>query len=178
MPRPPPRFQTYAQQIADNAKSLAEGFLTRGANLVTGGTDNHIVLLDVTSFGLTGRQAESALLDAGVVTNRNSVPPDPNGAWYTSGVRLGTPALTTRGFGHDEFDRVAELIVDVLQNTQPGRPRRAGRRRRRTSWPTASPTRPRTPRRDARQAPALPGARADLIPAERRYSTSGRPEPP
>lgn len=113
-------FRAYAQQIADNAKSLAEGFLSRGAKLVTGGTDNHLVLLDVTSFGLTGRQAESALLDAGVVTNRNSVPADPNGAWYTSGVRLGTPALTTRGFGHDEFDRVAELIVHVLQNTQPG----------------------------------------------------------
>jgi len=115
-----PAFQTYAQNVADNAKSLAEGFLKRGAKLVTGGTDNHIVLLDVTSFGLTGRQAESALLDAGVVTNRNSVPADPNGAWYTSGVRLGTPALTTRGFGADEFDRVAELIVDVLASTEPG----------------------------------------------------------
>jgi glycine hydroxymethyltransferase len=113
-------FRTYAQNIADNAKSLADGFLSRGATLVTGGTDNHIVLLDVSSFGLTGRQAEFALLDAGVVTNRNSVPRDPNGAWYTSGIRLGTPALTTRGFGHDEFDRTAELIVQVLQNTQPG----------------------------------------------------------
>ena len=71
VPAPTPRT------IADNAKSLAEGFLTRGAKLVTGGTDNHIVLLDVSSFGLTGRQAESALLDAGVVTNRNSVPPTP-----------------------------------------------------------------------------------------------------
>jgi glycine hydroxymethyltransferase len=115
-----PEFRTYAQAIADNAQSLAAGFLSRGANLVTGGTDNHIVLLDVSSFGLTGRQAESALLDAGVVTNRNSVPQDPNGAWYTSGIRLGTPALTTRGFGHDEFDKVAELMVDVLSNTQPG----------------------------------------------------------
>jgi glycine hydroxymethyltransferase len=115
-----PSFQTYAQNIADNAKSLAEGFLTRGARLVTGGTDNHIVLLDVTSFGLTGRQAESALLDAGVVTNRNSVPADPNGAWYTSGIRFGTPALTTRGFGHDEFDAVAELVVGVLSATSPG----------------------------------------------------------
>ena len=121
-----PSFQTYAQQIADNAKSLAEGFNQRGATLVTGGTDNHIVLLDVTSFGLTGRQAESALLDAGVVTNRNSVPADPNGAWYTSGVRLGTPALTTRGFGHDEFDRVAELIVEVLQNTEAGTTKAGG----------------------------------------------------
>ena len=115
-----PAFQTYAQEVADNAKSLAEGFLSRGARLVTGGTDNHLVLLDVSGFGLTGRQAESALLDAGVVTNRNSIPADPNGAWYTSGIRLGTPALTTRGFGHDEFDRVADLIVEVLQSTQPG----------------------------------------------------------
>jgi glycine hydroxymethyltransferase len=115
-----PGFQDYAQQVADNATSLAEGFLTRGAKLVTGGTDNHLVLLDVSSFGLTGRQAESALLDAGVVTNRNSVPSDPNGAWYTSGIRFGTPALTSRGFGHDEFDTVAELVVDVLSNTEAG----------------------------------------------------------
>ena len=84
------------------------------------------MLVDVSSFGLTGRQAESALLDAGVVTNRNSVPRDPNGAWYTSGVRLGTPALTTRGFGHDEFDKVAELMVDVLANTQPGTTKAGG----------------------------------------------------
>ncbi len=112
-----PEFQEYAGRVASNAKSLAEGFLKRDANLVTGGTDNHIVLLDVSSFGLTGRQAESALLDSGVVTNRNSIPSDPNGAWYTSGVRLGTPALTTRGFGHDEFDRVAEIIVEVLSHT-------------------------------------------------------------
>jgi glycine hydroxymethyltransferase len=112
-----PAFRTYAQQVADNAKALAEGFLRRGARLVTGGTDNHIVLVDVTSFGLTGRQAESALLDAGVVTNRNAIPADPNGSWYTSGIRLGTPALTTRGFGTADFDRVAELIVDVLTGT-------------------------------------------------------------
>jgi glycine hydroxymethyltransferase len=115
-----PAFGVYAQQVADNAKALADGFLRRGARLVTGGTDNHIVLLDVTSFGLTGRQAESALLDSGVVTNRNAIPSDPNGAWYTSGIRFGTPALTTRGFGAADFDRVAELVVDVLKNTQPG----------------------------------------------------------
>jgi glycine hydroxymethyltransferase len=114
-----PQFASYAQAVADNAKALAEGFLRRDARLVTGGTDNHIVLLDVSGFGLTGRQAESALLDAGVVTNRNSVPADPNGAWYTSGIRLGTPALTSRGFGAGDFDRVAELIVDVLGSTTP-----------------------------------------------------------
>jgi glycine hydroxymethyltransferase len=112
-------FRAYAQAVADNAKVLADGLLRRGAKLVTGGTDNHLVLIDVTSFGLTGRQAESALLDAGIVTNRNAVPSDPNGAWYTSGVRIGTPALTTRGFGADEFDKVAELIVNVLQNSTP-----------------------------------------------------------
>ncbi len=113
-----PSFQAYAQRIADNAKAFAEGLLKRGASLVTGGTDNHLVLLDVQSYGLTGRQAESALLDSGVVTNRNAIPSDPNGAWYTSGIRFGTPALTTRGFGPEEFDRVAELVVEVLSNTQ------------------------------------------------------------
>ncbi len=112
-------FRTYARAVADNAQVLADGLLRRGATLVTGGTDNHLVLIDTTSFGLTGRQAESALLDAGIVTNRNSVPRDPNGAWYTSGVRIGTPALTSRGFGAAEFDTVAELIVDVLRGTTP-----------------------------------------------------------
>ncbi len=112
-----PSFQAYAQQVADNAQAFGEGLMRRGATLVTGGTDNHLVLLDVQSFGLTGRQAESALLDAGIVTNRNSIPADPNGAWYTSGIRFGTPALTTRGFGPAEFDRVAELVIEVLSNT-------------------------------------------------------------
>ena len=111
-------FRDYAQKVADNAQVLAEGLLKRGATLVTGGTDNHLVLIDTRSFGITGRQAESALLDAGIVTNRNSVPNDPNGAWYTTGVRVGTPALTSRGFGPSEFDQVAELIVNVLANTE------------------------------------------------------------
>src|SRR6266496_4461921 len=114
-----PSFQQYAQAVADNAVALADGLMKRGVKLVTDGTENHLVLLDVSSYGITGRQGESALLDAGIVTNRNAVPRDPNGAWYTSGVRIGTPALTTRGFGVDEFDRVAELIVDVLSSTTP-----------------------------------------------------------
>lgn len=112
-------FQTYAQNVADNAKALAEGLLNRNATLVTGGTDNHLVLLDVRNFGLTGRQAESALLDAGIVTNRNAVPNDPNGAWYTTGVRLGTPALTSRGFTASDMDAVADMIVSVLKSTTP-----------------------------------------------------------
>lgn len=111
-------FVTYAHAVADNAKSLAEGLMKRGVKLITDGTDNHLCLLDVqTSYGLTGRQAETALQESGIVTNRNVISADPNGAWYTSGVRLGTPALTARGFGADEFDRVAELIVETLSNT-------------------------------------------------------------
>ena len=113
-------FRGYAQRVVDNARALADGFLSRGARLVTGGTDNHLVLLDVTGYGLTGRQAEAALLDAGLVTNRNAIPSDPNGPWYTSGIRLGTPALTTRGFGPDEMREVAALMDDVLTATTSG----------------------------------------------------------
>ena len=112
-------FRTYAANVADNAKALAEGLLRRGVRLVTGGTDNHIVLMDVRDFGLTGRQAEAALLESGIVTNRNSVPNDPNGAWYTTGVRLGTPGLTSRGFTTSDMDAVAEMIAGVLKSTKP-----------------------------------------------------------
>ncbi|MEV4711455.1 glycine hydroxymethyltransferase [Micromonospora sp. NPDC049374] len=115
-----PDFAGYARQIVDNAQALAEGLLRRGAKLVTGGTDNHLVLIDVTGYGLTGRQAEQALLDSGIVTNRNAVPQDPNGAWYTSGIRVGTPALTTRGLGTAEMDTTAELIHTVLSQTSAG----------------------------------------------------------
>jgi glycine hydroxymethyltransferase len=115
-----PSFSGYAAAIVANAQALAEGLLRRGVRLVTGGTSNHIVLLDVAaSFGLTGRQAEAALLDAGVVTNRNSVPRDANGAWYTSGIRLGTPALTTLGFGTSEMDEIAGIITAALHATVP-----------------------------------------------------------
>ncbi|MDZ5442918.1 glycine hydroxymethyltransferase [Micromonospora sp. 4G57] len=115
-----PDFADYAQRIVDNAQALAEGLTRRGAKLVTGGTDNHLVLIDVTGYGLTGRQAEQALLDSGIVTNRNSVPQDPNGAWYTSGIRIGTPALTSRGLGTAEMDQTAELIHTVLSQTTSG----------------------------------------------------------
>ncbi|MDI6098691.1 glycine hydroxymethyltransferase [Actinoplanes sp. NEAU-A12] len=114
-----PEFATYAQQIVTNSQALAEGLLKRGVQLVSGGTDNHLVLLDVHPFGITGRQAEQALLDSGIVTNRNAIPNDPNGAWYTSGIRVGTPALTTRGLGAAEMDQIAELIHTVLTATSP-----------------------------------------------------------
>ena len=130
-----PSFAAYASAVVANAQALAEGLLRRGVRLVTGGTSNHIVLMDVAaSFGLTGRQAEAALLDAGVVTNRNSVPRDPNGAWYTSGIRLGTPALTTLGFGPDEMDEIAAVIAAALGATAPA----AARPRRSTPWITGS----------------------------------------
>jgi glycine hydroxymethyltransferase len=115
-----PTFADYASAVLANARALADGLLRRDVRLVTGGTDNHIVLMDVaTSFGLSGRQAETALLDAGVVTNRNSVPRDPNGTWYTSGIRLGTPALTTLGFGPGEMDEIAGIITTTLHATAP-----------------------------------------------------------
>jgi glycine hydroxymethyltransferase len=115
-----PSFADYAARIAANASALAEGLRRRGVTLISGGTSNHLVLADVaSSFGLTGRQAESALLDSGVVTNRNSVPRDANGAWYTSGVRMGSPALTTLGLTAGEMDEVADIITTVLRSTTP-----------------------------------------------------------
>src|SRR3982751_1467073 len=114
-----PSFAAYAQRIVDNSQALAEGLTKRGVQLVSGGTDNHLVLVDVHPFGLTGRQAEQALLDSGVVTNRNAIPSDPNGAWYTSGIRIGTPALTSRGLGVAEMDQIADLIHTVLSRTTP-----------------------------------------------------------
>jgi glycine hydroxymethyltransferase len=116
-----PGFRDYAERIVANARALAEGLLRRGATLVTGGTDNHLLLIDVHGQGLTGRQAEQALLEAGIVTNRNAIPQDPNGAWYTSGIRIGTPALTTRGLGTEQMDVIADLICTVLGQTRPGR---------------------------------------------------------
>ena len=113
-----PEFRTYAQAVADNAVALAEGLTTRGASSSPAAPTTTSCCWTC-RFGLTGRQAESALVDSGIVTNRNAIPRDPNGAWYTSGVRIGTPALTTRGFGADDFDRVAELIVGVLKGTTP-----------------------------------------------------------
>jgi len=115
-----PEFADYAQRIVDNSQALAAGLTSRGATVVSGGTDNHLVLIDVDKYGLTGRQAEQALLDSGIVTNRNSIPQDPNGAWYTSGIRIGTPALTTRGLGTAEMDQIAELMHAVLSQTRPG----------------------------------------------------------
>ena len=114
-----PSFVDYAKRIVDNANALAEGLVKRGARLVTGGTDNHLVVADTRGFGLTGRQAETALEVSGIIVNRNSIPNDPNGAWYTSGVRLGTPALTTIGLDTSDMDEVADIIASVLHAAEP-----------------------------------------------------------
>ena len=114
-------FQTYAHQIVKNATTLAEYCQQAGMTVVSGGTDNHLLLIDVTPFGLTGRQAESALRDASITLNRNSLPFDPNGAWYTSGLRVGTPALTTLGMGKEEMREIAQIIHLVLSNTKPAK---------------------------------------------------------
>ena len=114
-----PEFREYANNVVTNASALAAGIKKRGGRLVTGGTDNHLVLVDVRQFGITGRQAESALEESGVVVNRNSIPFDPNGAWYTSGIRLGTPALTSLGMAENEMDEVADIICSTLQDTEP-----------------------------------------------------------
>jgi len=113
-----PNFETYASQVILNAKALAEEFLSLGCRLITGGTDNHLVLIDVNStYGLTGRQAETALTSAHITLNRNSIPHDPNGAWYTSGIRLGSPALTTRGLKEEEMKKIAGCIHRLLKGT-------------------------------------------------------------
>jgi glycine hydroxymethyltransferase len=113
-----PEFAAYARQVVDNAATLADALQSEGTTVVTGGTDNHLLLMDVRPFGLTGRQAESALREAGVTVNRNVIPFDPNGAWYTSGVRVGTPAATTLGMGQAEMREIASIVHGVLRATE------------------------------------------------------------
>lgn len=114
-----PSFREYAQRVIKNAQVLAEHFTKKGIRLVTGGTENHLILIDISQFALTGRIAETALRQANVTVNRNAIPFDPQGAWYTSGIRIGTPALTTLGMGRAEMDEIAEIIILVLKNTRP-----------------------------------------------------------
>lgn len=112
-------FREYAQGIVRNSKALADRLVKEGLTLQTGGTDNHMVLVDVSKLGLNGRQAESILRECGVTCNRNTLPNDVNGAWYTSGVRLGVQALTTLGMGVDEIDEIGGMVAEVLKNTKP-----------------------------------------------------------
>lgn len=111
-----PSFTDYQRSVLDNALILAGELERLGLRLVSGGTDNHMVLVDLTETGVTGREAEEALGAAGIIVNRNAIPFDPHPPRITSGIRLGTPALTTRGFGGDEMRKIAALVVKVVRN--------------------------------------------------------------
>ena len=113
-------FKAYAARVVENSRALAESLIAEGLSVATGGTDNHLLLVDVhNSLGITGRQAESALREAGITLNRNSLPEDPNGPWYTSGLRFGTPATTTLGMGPQEMSEIAKIAKLVLSNVVP-----------------------------------------------------------
>ena len=111
-----PSFADYQRATLDNALVLASEIKRLGLRLVSGGTDNHLVLVDLTETGVTGKEAEEALGEAGIVVNRNAIPFDLRPPLVTSGIRLGTSAVTTRGFGSDEMKRIASLVVKVISN--------------------------------------------------------------
>jgi glycine hydroxymethyltransferase len=109
-----PEFKTYQQQVIANAQVLADQLIKGGLDIVTGGTDTHVMLVDLRPKGVTGKAAEAALGRAHITCNKNGIPFDPEKPFVTSGIRLGTPAGTTRGFGEAEFRQIADLIVEVL----------------------------------------------------------------
>ena len=120
-------FKIYAHQIVKNCQALGEEFLSHGVPLTTGGTDNHLLVINVTDkFGLTGRQAEIALRDAHFTANRNAIPFDKHGPWYTSGIRMGTAALTTLGMKESEMKQIAQWIVDLLKATKTQNDQKTG----------------------------------------------------
>ena len=118
-----PSFKTYATQIVKNAKAMSDVFLSNKIRLITGGTDNHLLLADVwTSLGLSGGDAEKLLDQVGITLNKNSVADDTRKPFDPSGIRFGTPAITTRGFTEVECTRVAELMIDVLKRREAAVP--------------------------------------------------------
>ncbi len=111
-----PEFKDYARRVVENARTLATELARQGLRIVSGGTDNHLMLVDLTSTGLTGKQAEAALEQVGITCNKNAIPFDPRPPAVTSGIRLGTPAVTTRGMGPTEMAQIARWLVKVLSN--------------------------------------------------------------
>lgn len=109
-----PEFKTYQQQVAKNAKALAEGLVSEGFKLVSGGTDNHLMLVDLTETGVTGKEAEKLLDEVGITVNKNAIPFDTKSPFITSGIRIGTPATTSRGFKEDDMAEIAKLIKLTL----------------------------------------------------------------
>ena len=110
-----PEFRTYAKNIVDNAGALCKGLMDRGLSIVSGGTDNHLMLLNLVPQGLTGKEVEALLDEAHITANKNTIPNDPQKPFVTSGIRLGTPAVTTRGFNTEDCDKVAEAISLVVK---------------------------------------------------------------
>ena len=108
-----PEFKTYQEQILKNAKALCNGLMSRGVDIVSGGTDNHLMLVDLRGKEITGKELEKRLDDAHITCNKNTVPNDPRSPFVTSGVRLGTPAVTSRGMVEEDMDRIAEAIAMV-----------------------------------------------------------------
>ena len=123
-----PEFKTYCEQIVKNAKALAEELMKEGFNLISGGTDNHLILINLENKNLTGKQAEEALEEAGITTNKNMVPFDKRSPFVTSGIRLGTPALTTRGMKEKEMRFIAGLINRVIGNHEDEQEKESVRR--------------------------------------------------
>ena len=105
-----PEFIEYQQRVINNAQALANGLISRGQNLVSSGTDNHLCLLDLRGTGVTGKELEKRLDDVHITLNKNTVPNEPLSPFVTSGVRIGTPAATTRGLNEEDFDKIAEYI--------------------------------------------------------------------
>lgn len=110
-----PAFRDYARRTVENAAALAEAMLAKGFDLVSGGTDNHLMLVDLTNFDLTGKAVEKLLDEAHITCNKNTIPNDPKSPFVTSGVRLGTPAVTSRGMNTEDMDRIAEAIALVIK---------------------------------------------------------------
>ena len=115
-----PKFKDYGEQIKKNTKALAEGLREKGLELVSGGTDNHLVLVDLRDEETTGKEAEKALEDSNIVVNKNAVPYDPEPPTVTSGIRIGTPALTTRGLEEEELEEIGEIIGEVVKRPEDG----------------------------------------------------------
>ena len=111
-----PEFKEYQKQVVKNAKAMADALVKGGLRIVSGGTDNHLMLVDLRPKGVTGKQAEESLEKAGITCNKNAIPNDPEKPFITSGVRLGTPAITARGMKEDEAVKIAEMIIKVLEN--------------------------------------------------------------
>lgn len=114
-----PKFKEYQKQIVKNAQALCNGLMNRGVKIVSGGTDNHLMLVDLTNFGLTGKAIEKLLDSANITANKNTIPNDPQKPFVTSGIRLGTPAATSRGLKEDDFDQVAEAIAMLIKEGEP-----------------------------------------------------------